>query len=75
MNRKGLKEVRRSTKGDTYIATGLVVDNKAIGCPECDTIYLQFHRDGEGTQTLCITPEEAVLISTMLDKTVFRGGR
>ena len=75
MKRKGLHEVRRSTKGDTYIATGIVTDHKTIGCPECDTIYLQFHRDGDGTQTIYLTPEEAVLISSMLDKTVFRGGR
>ena len=74
MNRKGLREVKRSTKGNTYIASGVVTDQKAIGCPECDTIYLQLHRDGDGTQTLCVTPEEAVIICNLLESAVFRGG-
>jgi hypothetical protein len=75
MIRKGLKEVRRSTKGNTYIAAGIVTDQKAIGCPECDTVYLQLHRDGDGTQTLCVTPEEAIIICNALEAAVYGGGR
>lgn len=75
MKRKGLHEIRRSTKGNTFIATGIVTDNKAIGCPECDTVYLQLYRDDKEVLFMAITPEEAILISSMLDKTVFRGGR
>lgn len=75
MKRKGLREFRRSTKGNTFFATGYITNQKAMKCPSVDTIYLQFHRDGEGTQTICLTPEEAVIISKMLDVTVFGGGR
>jgi len=75
MIRKGIREVRRSTKGDTFIAVGTVIDHKKIGCPECDTIYLQLSRDKKEVLFMAITPEEAIIISHMLDAVVFRGGR
>lgn len=75
MKRKGIREVRRSIKGNTYIAVGHVTDHKKVGCPECDTIYMQLTRDDKEVLFMAITPEESVIISHMLDAVVFRGGR
>ena len=71
--RKGLLELRRSEKGNTYISTGLVRDFKKIGCPECDTIYLQLFRDDKQVLLMCVTEEEACLIGRMLISTVYGG--
>lgn len=73
MKRKGLKEVRRSTKGNTYIAVGKVLDYKKVGCPECDTVYLQLYRDSKEILFMAVTPEEAVIICDLLDKVVYGG--
>lgn len=74
MKRKGLREVKRSTKGNTFIAVGKVTDNKVIGCPECDTMYLSMNRNGKEDLFLAITPEEATIIGKLLEIVVFGGG-
>lgn len=75
IHRKGVHEIRRSTKGNTYIATGIVTDHNKVGCPEVDTIYLQLTRDDKELLFVAVTPEEACVISKMLDQTVFRGAK
>ena len=69
MHRKGIVEYRRSEKGNTYISVGSVIDPKAIGCPKCDTIYLQLVRDDKEVLFMAVTPEEANIIGGLL-KTV-----
>ena len=64
--RKGIKELGRSTKGNSYIAVGKVTDYKKVGCPKCDTLYLQLFRDGEEVLFLAMTPEESQIISDFL---------
>lgn len=68
MKRKGLRELRRSTRGNTYMAVGIVLDHKKIGCPPCDTRYLQLFRDGKELLFLAITPEEAAILRRLLGK-------
>jgi hypothetical protein len=72
---KGLREVKRSTKGNTFIAVGNVTDHKKIGCPECDTVFLRFNRDGKDSLLIYVTPEEATIIAKLLEIVVFGGGR
>lgn len=74
MKRNPLQVVRKATKGPTTMSTGVVLDRKAIGCPDVDTIFLRFHRDGEGDTTIYLTPDEASIISDMLEAAVY-GGR
>lgn len=68
--RKGIREVRRRTKGNTYMAAGVVTDHKTVGCPPCDTVYLQLYRDGKEQLFLAVTPDEAEIISQLLHATV-----
>lgn len=68
--RKGIREVRRRTRGNTYMAAGVVVDREAVGCPPCDTVYLQLYRDGKEQLFMAITPEEAEIIAQLLEATV-----
>jgi hypothetical protein len=74
IKRKGIHEVRRSTKGNTYFATGIITDHRKVGCPDVDTIYLQMVRDEEESLFLAVTPEEATILSKMLDVTVYGAG-
>lgn len=68
--RKGIREVRRRTRGNTYMAAGVVKDHLVVGCPPCDTVYLQFYRNGEEQLFIAITPEEAEIIAQLLETTV-----
>lgn len=67
--RKGIREVRRRTRGITYMAAGVVTDHKAVGCPPCDTVYLQLYRNGREQLFMAITPEEAEIIAQLLEAT------
>jgi len=68
--KKGLKEFRRRTKGNSHIVSGDVVDHEVIGCPPCDTVFLRLIRAGKEVLLMCVTPEEALLISSLLTETV-----
>lgn len=61
-----LEERIRKTKGNSYIASGRVLNFKCLGKHACDTLYLQLSRDGKIDLTMCITPEEAEIISYQL---------
>lgn len=71
MTKKGLRELRRFPRGNTYMAAGVVEDHKKMGCPNVDTVYLQFSRANKPT-TLCITPEEALIIVSLLSDVLRR---
>lgn len=68
--RKGIREFRRKVKGDSYIAVGVVTDHKKVGCPPCDTVYLQLHRDAEEVLFMALTPEEADIIARLFHAVV-----
>ena len=64
--------MKRSTKGDSCIAAGIVLDHRKVGCPPCDTVYLSLYRDGKADLFLAITPEEAQIINNVLVAAVAR---
>lgn len=75
MIRRGTREIKRSTKGESYIAAGLVLDHKKVGCPPCDTVYLSLYRGGKVDLFLAITPEEAEIIGRVLVAAVARSAQ
>ena len=70
MKRKGIKELARSTKGNTYMAVGRITNHRVVGCPPCDTLYLQLTRDGHELIFIGVTPEEAEIISNLMWKAI-----
>lgn len=63
---KGLREISRFSFGNSWMASGEVMDNSLVGCPSCDTIYLKLHRGKEKDMLLCITPDEAKTLILLL---------
>ena len=66
--RTGIDEYVHQDKGNSFIAAGRVTNHRKVGCPKCDTIYLQLHRDGAEVLFLAMTPEEASIISHQLER-------
>lgn len=71
--RKGLKELNRQPKGNSSVSSGLVLNHKQVGCPDCDTIYLSLKREGKEVLFMAVTPYEAEIIADQLLDVVYGG--
>lgn len=68
--RKGTEQLFKAIAGKSSITSGVISDHAKVGCPPCDTVYVEFHREGERDQIICLTPDEGLLIAEMLKHAV-----